>query len=91
MQNSDSISELSMLKPVRLRLIFLAVFLMTTFTACFGSGGDKVVTRYYLINPIDTGPLDGTLDRSLVIEIIDGHLPQYQDRFHIATRLGIIV
>ena len=57
-------------------------------TGCFGTGGEKITTRYYLIDPIESGALNFVSDQPLVIEIIDVHLPQYLERFHIATRIG---
>jgi len=54
-------------------------------TSCFG-GGDKNITRYYLVDPIDNNSSSLQADNTLSIEIIDVHIPQYLDRFHIATR-----
>jgi len=53
--------------------------------SCFG-GGDKIITRYYLVDPIDNNSSSLQADNALSIEIIDVHIPQYLDRFHIATR-----
>lgn len=71
-----------------LKLVILYQILATTMSGCFGTGGEKIATKYYLINPIDSEALNFTSDQSLAVEIIDIHLPQYLERFHIATRIG---
>ena len=77
MRNSNSI----------LRLIF-SILWLALLTGCFGTGGDKVATRYYLIDPLELELLNSSSDKPLVIEIIDVHLPRYLERFHIVTRIG---
>ena len=71
-----------------LKLVILYLILATTMSSCFGTGGEKIATKYYLIDPIDSEALNFTSDQSLAVEIIDIHLPQYLERFHIATRIG---
>jgi uncharacterized lipoprotein YmbA len=71
-----------------LKLVILYLILATTMSGCFGTGGEKIATKYYLIDPIDSEALNFTSDQSLAVEIIDIHLPQYLERFHIATRIG---
>jgi len=57
-------------------------------TGCFGAGGKKVITKYYLIDPVELEALNFISDKPLAIEIIDVHIPQYLERFQIATRIG---
>ena len=71
-----------------LKLVILYLILATTMSGCFGTGGEKIATKYYLIDPIDSEALNFRSDQSLAVEIIDIHLPQYLERFHIATRIG---
>ena len=71
-----------------LKLIFSTLILATMLTSCFGSGGEKVITKYYLIDPVEFEALNFISDKPLAIEIIDVHIPQYLERFQIATRVG---
>ncbi|MCK5431974.1 MAG: membrane integrity-associated transporter subunit PqiC [Gammaproteobacteria bacterium] len=71
-----------------LKLVILYLILATTMSGCFGTGGEKIATKYYLIDPIHSEALNFRSDQSLAVEIIDIHLPQYLERFHIATRIG---
>jgi len=71
-----------------LKVVFAALMLVLFLAACSG-GGNKVPTKYYLIDPVDSGALNITPDKPLAIEIIDVHIPQYLERFHIATRVGV--
>jgi len=71
-----------------LKLIFSTLILATMLTSCFGSGGEKVITKYYLIDPVEFEALNIISDKPLAIEIIDVHIPQYLERFQIATRVG---
>ncbi len=70
-----------------LKIVFSALMLLMLLTACSG-GGNKVPTKYYLIDPVEHDALNFTSDKPLAIEIIDVHIPQYLERFHIATRVG---
>jgi uncharacterized lipoprotein YmbA len=71
-----------------LKLFFSALMLLILLAACSG-GGNRIATKYYLIDPIESGALNFTSEKSLAIEIIDVHIPQYLERFHIATRVGV--
>ena len=70
-----------------LKLVFSALMLVVFLAACSG-GGNKIATKYYLIDPVEYDALNFTSDKPLAIEIIDVHIPQYLERFHIATRIG---
>ena len=70
-----------------LKLVFSALILVL-LAACSGMGGSKVATKYYLIDPVEYDALNLASDKPLAIEIIDVHIPQYLERFHIATRIG---
>ena len=62
-------------------LIFIAILL----SSCAGvSSSDPI--RYYLIDPAESLNTIHKSSKSLSIEIISLHIPQYLDRFHIATR-----
>jgi uncharacterized lipoprotein YmbA len=70
-----------------LKLVFSALMLLVLLAACSG-GGKKIATKYYLIDPVEYDAINFTSDKPLAIEIIDVHIPQYLERFHIATRIG---
>lgn len=70
------------------KIAFSALMLVILLSGCFGTGGKKVTTKYYLIDPVEFVALNFKSTRPLAIEIIDVHLPQYLERFHIATRIG---
>ena len=70
-----------------LKLVYSALMLSIFLAACSG-GGTKIATKYYLIDPVEHIALNVTSDKLLAIEIIDVHIPQYLERFHIATRVG---
>ena len=70
------------------KIAFSALMLVILLSGCFGAGGKKVTTKYYLIDPVEFVALNFKSTRPLAIEIIDVHLPQYLERFHIATRIG---
>jgi uncharacterized lipoprotein YmbA len=71
-----------------LKIVFSALMLLLLLAACSG-GGNKIATKYYLIDPVESGALNLTSEKPLAIEIIDVHIPQYLERFHIATRVGV--
>ncbi len=71
-----------------LKIVFSTLMLVIFLVACSGMGGNKVATKYYLIDPVEYDALNLTSDKPLAIEIIDVHIPQYLERFHIATRTG---
>ena len=62
-------------------LIFLAILL----SSCAGVSGLAPI-RYYLIDPEESLNTIHKSSKPLSIEIISLHIPQYLDRFHIATR-----
>jgi len=70
-----------------LKIVFSAMMLLLLLVACSG-GANKVATKYYLIDPVEYKALNFSSDKPLAIEIIDVHIPQYLERFHIATRIG---
>jgi len=59
-----------------------AVILLFTIAACASGGASP--TNYYLLNPVKT--TESNQQSGMVIEILDLHLPQYLERFQIATR-----
>jgi len=69
--------------PERSRGIFLFVLMLSLLTAC-GGGGTAV--RYYLVDPITYSAASIRTDNQIAIEILDIQVPQYLERFHIATR-----
>ena len=62
-------------------LIFLAILL----SSCAGVSS-SVPIRYFLIDPEESLNTIHKSSKPLSIEIISLHIPQYLDRFHIATR-----
>lgn len=60
--------------------------LLFLFAGCIGGGAGAV--RYYLIDPVPVAEAQTGTGKSLAVEILDLHVPQYLDRFHIATRRG---
>ena len=63
------------------------LFLCLMFAGCFG-GGESIMVRYYVVDPVDPGIIPFVSDQPLAIEIIDVNIPQYLQRFHMATRIG---
>ena len=70
---------------IRLYKIFALILALFLLTACFG-GGASAPIKYYLLDPVDYSNKSLIAVRPLSIEIIDLHIPQYLERFHIATR-----
>ena len=68
--------------------LVISTLMLAIFLAACSGGGNKVATKYYLIDPAEYEVLNVTSDKPLAIEIIDVHIPQYLERFHIATRIG---
>ena len=62
-------------------LILFAILL----SSCAGVSGSAPI-RYYLIDPEESLNTIHKSSKPLSIEIISLHIPQYLDRFHIATR-----
>jgi uncharacterized lipoprotein YmbA len=66
------------------KLIF--ILLVASFlSACIG-GGATTPTRYYLLDPVEYTGDSIKAVKPLSIEIIDLQIPQYLERFQIATR-----
>ncbi len=63
----------------------LVFFVVCLLGGCLG-GGSTTPIRYYLIDPTEYSNTSLKAVRQLSIEIIDLHIPQYLERFHIATR-----
>lgn len=51
-----------------------------------GCGGGSTVSRYYLIDPVEYSESVPERDNGLAIEIMEVQVPQYLERFYIATR-----
>ncbi len=69
------------LNPGVAALLLLAVML----TGCLGKGGTS--TRYYLVDAVDYATAEA-LAQPLSVEIMGLHIPQYLEKFQIATRTG---
>lgn len=65
--------------------LILLLFIMVLLSACIG-GGATNPTRYYLLDPIEYTGDSIKAARPLKIEIIDLQIPQYLERFQIASR-----
>jgi len=66
------------------KLIILLIFLVCLLNGCLG--GSTIPIRYYLIEPVEYPNTSLNVVRPLSIEIIDLHIPQYLERYHIAKR-----
>ncbi len=66
--------------------LFLAAALLVFLNGCLGGGSAPV--RYYLVDPVTVDRLQVSAGEPLAVEILDLHLPQYLERFHIAVRTG---
>ncbi|NOG60555.1 MAG: membrane integrity-associated transporter subunit PqiC [Proteobacteria bacterium] len=64
-------------------LIILSV--TSLLSACMG-GGATIPTRYYLVDPVEYTGASIKAVRPLSIEVIDLQIPQYLERFQIASR-----
>lgn len=78
------------MKNTHFKALFTSLWVIV-LTACAGGGGKA--TRYYLIDTVAFEPLTATDvaqngAKDISIEIIDLHIPQYLERFQIATRAG---
>ncbi len=65
--------------------IITLLFLACLVNGCSGVSS-TVPIRYYLIDPAEYRNVSLKADKPLSIEIISLHIPQYLERFHIATR-----
>ena len=61
------------------------IFVLSLLSACMG-GGATTPTRYYLVDPVEYSDQSVKAVRPLSIEILDLHIPQYLERFQIASR-----
>ena len=68
--------------------LLLLLLLTVLLSGCMG-GGATTPVRYYLIDPIDYSNNSVKSVRELKIAIIDLHIPQYLERFHIAKRTNV--
>ena len=66
------------------RIIF-SLFLACLLSGCPGVSSTAPI-RYYLIDPAEYPEASFKSTRPLSIEIVSLHIPQYLERFHIATR-----
>jgi len=64
---------------------FILLISACLMSGCLG-GGATTPIRYYLLDPTDYSNAELMAVRPLSIEIIDLHIPQYLERFNIATR-----
>jgi uncharacterized lipoprotein YmbA len=65
--------------------LIVLLFVVSLLSACLG-GGATTPIRYYLIDPVEYSGDSIKAVRPLSIEILDLHIPQYLERFHIASR-----
>ena len=61
------------------------LLLSLLLAGCLG-GGATTPIRYYLVDEVEPDNVPFSSDKPLIIEIIDLHIPQYLERFNIATR-----
>jgi len=64
--------------------INMFLVISTMLGGCLGSGG--TATRYYIIDPVAGAGAQGSDGNAFTVEIQDLDIPQYLERFHIATR-----
>lgn len=69
------------------RPLTIVLSLSFMLSACIG-GGDTPAIRYYLLEPVETENALSADTSGLKLEVIDLQVPQYLERFHIATRRG---
>ena len=69
-----------------LNRIVILLFAASLLSGCAGVVGSSTPTRYYLIDPVEYSDASQKAVRPLSIEIVSLHIPQYLQRFHIATR-----
>jgi len=62
----------------------MPILLLLIIIGGCASGGAAI--RYYLVDPVDYTNLPVDANETLAIEILDVHIPQYLERFHIAVR-----
>ena len=67
--------------------IVTLLYVVCLLNSCAGAGS-TASTRYYLIDPAEYPSASLKSVRPLSIEITSLHIPQYLERFHIATRIS---
>ncbi len=67
------------------RVVSAALLLTLTLAGCLGKGG--TTTRYYLVDPVAFTAAESA-GPPPAVDIMDLHIPQYLERFQIATRTG---
>lgn len=63
---------------------FKILILLITLTG--GCGGGSAAVKYYLVDPVQYNEVTAPAGTGPILEIIDVHVPQYMEGFHIATR-----
>ena len=66
--------------------IIISLYLASLLSGCSGVISSTTPIRYYLIDPVEYPNISFKTASPLRIEIISLHIPQYLERFHIATR-----
>ena len=66
--------------------IIISLYLASLLSGCSGVISSTTQIRYYLIDPVEYPTISFKTANPLRIEIISLHIPQYLERFHIATR-----
>ncbi len=74
-----------MMYKTRLKPVVPLLLLCALFSGCLGSGSKNVV-RYYLVDPLVDEVPENQKDNQLAIELVDLHIPQYLQRYHLVTR-----
>ena len=65
--------------------LIVLLYVVCLLSGCIG-GGAATPVRYYLVDPVEYPSASLKVVRQLNLEIINLHIPQYLERFHIATR-----
>ena len=65
--------------------LIVLLYVVCLLSGCIG-GGTATSIRYYLVDPAEYPSASLKVVRQLNLEIINLHIPQYLERFHIATR-----
>ena len=65
--------------------LIVLLYVVCLLSGCIG-GGAATPVRYYPVDPVEYPSASLKVVRQLNLEIINLHIPQYLERFHIATR-----
>ena len=65
--------------------LIVLLYVVCLLSGCIG-GGAATSIRYYLVDPAEYPSASLKAVRQLNLEILNLHIPQYLERFHIATR-----